>query len=842
MKKTIIKIAVFILTFFIALFVMERVMNQGHNNMTMEMGKATLPVVAFVQGDDTYNRLFGYVHPMEVAFQRDNVTVLWENRDFTCKIRPYGREIAEIAVEVRSTDGDRLVENTRVTDYEPRAEEMTVDFALKDLIEKDTRYSMAIVLTLDGDEEVRYYTDVIWSDELHAEEQFEFVRDFHERLYDKEAARELTKYLETNAQLESNQSFHKVNIHSSFKQITWGDMMVQEVGEPDLRLTGIDGTTASLLMDYYISTEDGHNTTYYRVQEYYRVRYTADRMYLLDYERTTNQLLDVEHMYANDKMLLGITDENVMMTESADGNIVVFEDNGQLICYNVVANKLAVLFSFYDSDNMDERALHDDHSIKILDVDEGGNVRFAVYGYMNRGRHEGEVGIQIYAYDSSLNTIEELVYIPYDRTFTVLRSELQQLLYMNREQQVFLFLENTVLFVDLVERTYQEMVQITRDESLQVSETHDIIVWQDGDDIYHCEQLNVRDLNNNSQRVVKAGRGEAILPLGFMGEDIIYGVAKTEDIKVENSGRIFFPMYKVCICNALGELLKEYQQNNVYVTGCSIVDNQITLERVRRIDTDTYQTISADQITNNAEERVLKNTIVVANIDRYEQYVQIQVRNTIDAKSIKVQTPKEVVFEGGRQLHLTMEREVLRYFVYGPYGVDAVYDAPATAINRAYEISGTVMDGRGNCIWSKAKRATRNQIMAIKESSADEDRNSLAVCLDTILRYEGITRNSMQLLERGETVMDILRESLDDVEILDLTGCNMDAVLYYVNQDIPVLAMLGDEEAVLLTGFNEYNVVVMEPAANALYKKGMNDSTDWFAENGNRFVTYFRRE
>ena len=58
---------------------------------------------------------------------------------------------------------------------------------------------------------------------------------------------------------------------------------------------------------------------------------------------------------------------------------------------------------------------------------------------------------------------------------------------------------------------------------------------------------------------------------------------------------------------------------------------------------------------------------------------------------------------------------------------------------------------------------------------------------------------------------------------------------------VAVLALLENGEAVLVTGFNEYNVVIMEPSTGTLYKKGMNDSTEWFAENGNCFITYTRK-
>jgi len=87
-----------------------------------------------------------------------------------------------------------------------------------------------------------------------------------------------------------------------------------------------------------------------------------------------------------------------------------------------------------------------------------------------------------------------------------------------------------------------------------------------------------------------------------------------------------------------------------------------------------------------------------------------------------------------------------------------------------------------------------------------------------------------------------LQDNLPEAQVLDLTGCTLDAVLYYVNQDIPVLALLENGEAVLVTGFNEFNVVIFNPSTGTLKKEGMNDSTAWFRENGNQFVTYARGE
>ena len=842
MKKTIIRIAVCVVVFLASALIIGSIMNQGHNNMTMEMAPATLPMITMESGGVACNELHGNTVEMDVAYQKDCITLLGEGRQANFTVDTFGREITGISTEVRSIDGSRLIENSEVTGWKANGKSFSVSLTLKDLIDTNTQYSLTLILELEGEQKVYYYTTILWNDDVHISEILEFATDFHGKLYDKEVAKELTKYLEPNSKLTDNGTFHKVNIHSSFQQITWGSLEPVQEDAASIRLTQISGNVASLLMDFVVSTGEGKNKIYYNVEEYYRVRYTSERMYLLDYERTMTQIPDTTRMYANDKILLGITDENVDMMESADGNTVVFSDMGQLLSYNAATNGLTVIISFYDKDNADRRTLYDNHGIKILDVDEGGNVKFAVYGYMNRGRHEGETGIQIISYDNSLNTIEEEVYIPYSKSYAVLKDEMEQLLYRNRQQHVYFFLENGVYDVDLENRSAEQLVSIRQDDSLQVSENHEIIVWQEGDDINHSNQLNVRNLNTGEQTVIRAEDGEAIRPLGFMGEDIIYGVARESDIRTENSGQIFYPMYKVCISNSSGDNLKEYGQDGIYIVDCAIEGNQITLSRIQRSENGSYQEILDDQIMNNVEEEPGQNKVVTADIDIYERYVQIQTKTTIDTRTIKVLNPKEVVFEGGRELTLDAVSEVSRYYVYNAYGVQGIYSAPGKAVKEAYDSAGVVANDRGITVWLKGNRVSRNQIMAIKEESVTDQKNSLTVCLDNILRHAGITRNTEYDLAQGKTAIQILEENMTGVQVLDLSGCSLDAVLYYVNQDIPVLAILEDGEAVLVTGFNEFNVVIMEPSTGKLYKKGMNDATTWFAENGNHFITYMRTE
>ena len=840
MKKLMIRLVVFAAIFLLTLVVAGNIMNQGHDNMTMEMAEASLPIVSVERGGVRYNELHGYTVPMETFAMREAVTVLEENRNFSLYIDLYGRNVTGMSIELRSTDGTRLVESTEITSYQTEGNRAYADITLKDLIDPKTEYALKITLMLDDDTPVDYYTRVVWSDDLKMEEKLSFGLDFHNRLFDREAAKELTKYLETNAQLEDNASFHKVNIHSSFRQLTWGNLDVRQQGDTVVRLTEIGEQTASFLLYYTVYGGSGEDRTDYRVVEHYRVRYTTDRMYLLNYERTMTQIPNPDRMVANDKILLGITGTDIPLMESEDGSSVVFVVDGQLYSYNATNNKLTILFGFYDQKHMDARDMYDEHAIKILDVDEGQNVSFAVYGYMNRGRHEGEVGTQLYTYNSATNTIEETIYIPYDKGYAMLKPQMEKLLYLNRDQNLYLMLEDVVYVIDLEEKTYYPMASVLQSDMVQVSDNHHILAWQEGSDLYHSKQLHIKDLNTEIQQDMTVTAEESVRLMGFMGEDIIYGVARNEDVYRENSGRIFFPMYKLCICDAGGNLLKEYSQEEIYVTDCSVESNQITLERVKRQANGAYVAAATDQIMNSVEEEVGKYTIVAPAIDTYERYVQIQTRRTIDSKTLQVLTPKEVVFEGGRERVLETDTDAVKYYVYGAYGVEGIYSQPSKAVSLANEVSGVVVNRQGNVIWRKGNRAQRNQIMAITAIQTTEEQNSLAQCLNTMLKYEGITRNAEYLLEQGQTVMEVLQNNLEHIQVLDLNGCELDAMLYYVDRDIPVLALLDDGGAVLITGYNEYNVVVMDPAKGTLAKMGMNDAAEWLKKNGNNFVTYSR--
>ena len=90
---------------------------------------------------------------------------------------------------------------------------------------------------------------------------------------------------------------------------------------------------------------------------------------------------------------------------------MAFVQEGELWSYNRSANKTTQIFSFRGGD-LDERENLQEHGVKIVRVEESGDIDFVVYGYMNRDVHVRRSGDRGYHYGADLNQVEEELFIP----------------------------------------------------------------------------------------------------------------------------------------------------------------------------------------------------------------------------------------------------------------------------------------------------------------------------------------------------------------------------------------------------------------------------------------------
>ena len=174
------------------------------------------------------------------------------------------------------------------------------------------------------------------------------------------------------------------------------------------------------------------------MNEYFRLRYADEVVMLLDFERTTDEVFDPDNGVITDTGIdLGITQNNISFASDSNHNYFAFEQSGELWSYDAQSGKMAQIFTFRQKGDSDYRDIYGEHGIRVLRVSESGNVYFIVAGYMNRGRHEGESGVALYYYDAGSGTVEEKLFVDTDRSFDLLRMDVEKLAYVTDDQSMF---------------------------------------------------------------------------------------------------------------------------------------------------------------------------------------------------------------------------------------------------------------------------------------------------------------------------------------------------------------------------------------------------------------------
>ena len=839
MKKTIFKILAALFSFSLAVLISSYFMNKSNVNTTQTMKAATLPVVTMNVGGTDVNTLYGYTMDFDEALFRENITPLDDNRGVSFRVSKYGNVIKGLTVKLRSINGDRLIESIDITDYEEDNFFLEAVVNFKGLIDEYTEYSLSIELLLSNSQTVVYHTRVIDAPLYCAREKLQFVKDFHEKEGDVFSNEALKDYMESNY-TGDNTTLQFVNIHSSMKQLAFGNLNMEEISDLQITFKELNVETAVFTIDYVAKNTDGEDEYRYFVEEYYRIKYAGETMYLLDYEREMNCISDKNSLGFTDSIIrLGITDPEIEFAESEDGNVFAFVNENALYSFDIAENKLALLFCFYDEDNFDERTIHDENKIKILSVDEAGNVSFIVYGYMNRGTYEGMVGMTYYEYNGVTNVIDEKFFISSEKTPEMLMSDIDEISYQNKNGRFYCMIDRTIYAIDIETNEINVIVRDLEENMYTVSESREMLVWVEGNDVNSSESINVCNLNTRQINKISAPEGEYIKPLAFIGEDLIYGLAQKDDIITDRAGRTTFPMYCFKIQNEYGELMKIYENNGVYITNVSVKDNLISIERVVKNEGEelSYISYESDYITNNTIEGDSLNTVEIVVNGDYEKILQIRLYKDKDGAVIFL-NPEQVIYEGSKELSLdSSETTKKHYYVYYKGHLQKISTKPSEAVKEADSNYGTVLNDEGFYVWYRANRDYRNQIMDLSIDVTDEEKNNIAFCLDHMLEYEGIIRNSEYLLSKGETILSILEEALEDYDVLDLTGTGLDSVLYYVNRDIPVLVLLDEGKAYLIIGYNQLSIVILDPAGG-WYKIGINEAEKMFEETGNQFITY----
>ena len=840
MRKGVIKAVVLVLVFWTTILVMELTDQQSNVNLTSEMEQATLPVVYLQWGDTRINEVYGYTSKMDGTAMRDTITPLKEDLSLPITIKTYQNQIAGVSYEVRTMNTERLIANGEIDSFSKNNGEVSLALQFQNILEEGTEYVLELTVAC-GEKPVYYYTRILRETDCYVQESLDFAMSFHEQTFDKENADSLATYLEPDSQ-EDNTSLQKVTIHSSLNQICWADFEGERMEKPVPSIKELSPYYNTVILQYVL-TSAGENgeVEYYNVEEYYRIRYNDlnSRMYLLNYERTMNQIFRGENgLIDESKLLLGIRSEDVEYMENEKGNIIAFVQEGELWSYKIEGNELSQVYSFRNPEGITNRENNNQHGIEIMQIDETGSMDFVVYGYMNRGNHEGQTGINVFHYDSVGNTIEEELFVPSDKSFEMLKADWGSMFYINKENIFYLLAEDVLYRIDLPGKETKRVVEKLKQGSYAASEDGRYIAWQsdEGDDSFNI--LKVMDLEGETIRTIEGAQGEFLKPVGFVESDFVYGAAKAEDVEIDDAGNANLLMYKIAIVDKNAEEVKQYQKDGYYVSRAYVEDDTIFLDRGMKQES-RYRKVDQDTIKNQQLESSRLRIVDISQTEKKQRQVYMVLGdNAVETeKQPRVIVPKEVVLKDKRIVKLDAGRRENCYYIYCAGKILMSTPSITEAISCADNNMGIVIDEEQKYIWRRGKKSSQPVIEADMADITAISENPVARCLTYLLRTEEISMDVDDLLAQGKTPKQILTEALTERKVIDLTGCSVEQALYYVNMETPVFAMVNGE-VMLIVGYDEHNTILYYPNTNETKKMGLQDSNTLFEAAGNVFLGY----
>ena len=500
------------------------------------------------------------------------------------------------------------------------------------------------------------------------------------------------------------------------------------------------------------------------------------------------------------------------------GKYRAFVANRALWIYDTGKKESTKVFAFRKSEN-DTRVNYDTYGIKILDVSEAGQIDFAVYGYMSRGNHEGTTGIALYRYESAGNALTERLYLPASTDYGNLRQDINQLCYLSGGQTLYVLMNHAVYSVDLTGKEYMVVADGLTEENFAVSTDASRIAWQDGADIYRSTKLHVMNLETGKKDEISFPDQTVIRLIGFVGTDLVYGLAHPNE-QLTMDGRVTgLPLYAVEIVGSNMEMETRYEKPGVSLVDVRIQDSRVHLSRMRQIGSG-YQPMDEDTLVCNEE--VSKDPldgIATLNDSAKGRLYCVKLDAGKTARSTKVHVPKQVAAEENDVIVLQNNGAAAQriYSAYSEGRLKGSYAEFSSAVQAAYDGMGLVTDENDRVVWVRANRSDAKTIRDVQNMAG------------TVSRY-------LSDMADGKTT------SSDGTELIDARGLTLNQILYFVYAGMPVVAYLGDGSYGLICGYDAYNISCLwYPGTEFAYtdKMGLNDAAAFFEGNGgNDFICF----
>lgn len=838
LKKTILTILAYLAAFVITVCISSFMLNQGKVSGEQQRAGASLPLLYVRVGGELMNEMHGYTEPVDAGYYRDTLTPVGESKTINLSMDTYDYTVTSVSFELYNDQYTDLIESGECTNMEKVNSLIQMQLQFKNTLYSNREYCLHLILKDDQDKEYHYYTRVRYGSDLKAAEKLKFVMDFNEATFSKDSADDLSSYLESTSSASSSDK-SLVTLYSSADTVTWGSMEPYRTSEIAIRLKEINTETAAFTLSYTIESSAGDINTFYDVVEYYRLRWTDSKVYLLDFERRMEENISLSDMTVDAGALrLGIGDGTDIDYDSYGTDTQQYTYvtvNQQLWLYDNTNRIMTKVYS--EDDDSHNCGQQDETEIKVVHADaQTGDLYFIVYGYMHSGNYEGREGVMVYHFSHEDVLLEDLIFIPFNKGFEQMRSGLEELAYMNDDGILYMMMEDTVYTVDVALGRMDIAYQNLNSTNCTASEDG-IFVMSDGGDENAGERLKIVDLNTGKEKTIEGGDWR-IVPMGYAGKDLIYGLIDPQMLTEDSSGVIRTPISEVHILDENYNEVKTYQKNGDYIMRLDISDGNISLKLAKAVKNGNYtdyEDDGEDYIIRNVE-----NSDQKIYVDKQKDSIRGQQNwlylNTTSSFVPISQTARylDPGYDISKKYEDTDQVE-MRYYVYTKGRMDASFKTLQEAVDYGTNYAGTIMTSHKQVLWQKAGRAYiwDLNIDSIDKVSSSQSLNRILI--QKIADYEGWELNGT--IDDSQPLFAAMTAVLP-AETIDLSGLKLDDVLHFVYRDRVVAVKISDSDYGLITAYDNDYVWIADPAKGEVYSMTQSAAESLFEQNGKVYYSY----
>ncbi len=878
MKKYLLGAALFILVFTGSALIFNFIGNREFDTKSVEVVESTLEKAYISYDGQKINRMEVYSTRLLTGVRRKEVVPVDNSKTLNVIIPDSISDKRLCRYELRDMSGTNLIEEgdmSLVRDGEGE-NEYSVSLRMDMTQEKD--YSIVFILSDDtGKADVKdyfYYSRVRRTEGKRFPEMIEYAEAFSNTLlsenhntlpdevsddggyYGQESQATVLPASETDAVLDiakvgeyfegkrdDYETYGHTEIDSEYEKAVMSGIGMSRVGDVEASITEVSGDYAVIKLSCRMMSREKEVVKYYTVNEYYALEFDPGRNEILmrDYERTIDEAFSKENIISgSNRIKIGLSgDEDPEYVQSEDFRKVAFVMDNTLWYYNSDMNYYTRVYGQSSLENIKDT----DYGIRILSVDER-EVDFVIYGRIPLGSYMSYNGIALYAYIISSNSIKEIDFIETDMTYDVLKQQVGRYAYYDRDNRYFYSLfSDKLLKINVLTNEKEEVISELPFYDMYVSQNREVLAYPNTKELQNVDTITLMSLKDDS-RHEETYEGDKLSITGFVGDDLVYGIATPGDVTMGSDGVPGFLFSELKIVNKDGEIKKDYKKNNVLISDINYEEDNLYLTRVKKDKDGNLKEVSADYITSDPDQ-VLRG--VVPKIHTNDSgiagvYLDFPTNiyiprgpEEVIARLARGDKPKKTFVSGD------ISDEV--YYIFSNSGLREMSISAGRAIGDVTENKGFVADSGGDVIYrEKQMKAFFTVAGTFDYTEGNENASkteTFYMCEYMLLRQAGLNVDYSDVSGRNDWIKICSDLSGGTVKGLNLSGAGVEAAIGYLSDGMAFIAGIQDRFVVVVS-YNSDFVRYYDPIEGEEVRTGRWNFAENVRKNGNEIFIWYK--